>query len=204
MLLLGYMIIFHKKMKHLRRQHDSPFIFQLSITHIVGICTQSTQANHSRHLTYKTNLDSISCTLNDSKTSSVFTTLHAAECENKVCFLYSARCRPQKQSLFWHSAACRTQKQILFLHSAACGIQKTDFVFILCSVQNLKTDFVFLLCSVQNYHSAFVFIPRKGLASKLIGRFTAILHTGLSLRKSFSHPEEKKAPPTYHAGGAFS
>lgn len=80
---------------------------------------------------------------------------------------------------------------------------KTDFVFALRSVQNLKTDFVFLLCSVQSCHSAFVFIPRKRLDSNSISRFTAILHTGLSLRKPFSHPEEKKAPPTYPQGELY-
>ena len=78
--------------------------------------------------------------------------------------------------------------------------QKTDFVFLLRSVQNLKTDFVFLLCSVQSCYSEFVFIPRKWLASNSISRFTTILHTGLSLRKLFSHPAEKKLPPRITQG----
>ena len=70
-------------------------------------------------------------------------------------------------------------------------------------MQNLKTDFVFLLCSVQGCHLAFVFIPRKRLASNSISRFTAILHTGLSLRKPFSHPEEKKLPPRITQGELY-
>ena len=133
-------------------------------------------------------------------------------------FLHSARCRVQNQDLFSGFRSVQTSKTKFVL--ALCSVQnpktdlvfalrsaqnqKTDFVFLLRSVQNLKTDFVFLLCSVHSYHSEFVFIPRKRLASNSISRFTAILHTGLSLRKPFSHPEEKKAPPTYHAGGALS
>ena len=70
-------------------------------------------------------------------------------------------------------------------------------------MQNLKTDFVFLLCSVQGCHLAFVFIPRKRLASNSISRFTAILHTGLSLRKSFSHPAKKKLPPRITQGELY-
>ena len=80
---------------------------------------------------------------------------------------------------------------------------KTDLVFVLRSVQNPKTDFVFLLCSVQSCHSAFVFIPRKRLASNSISRFTVLLHTGLSLRKPFSHPAEKKLPPRITQGELY-
>ena len=138
--------------------------------------------------------------------------------QKQVLFYHSARCGVGKQSLFsaFHSVQTPKTKFVLALRSvqnpktdlvfALRSVQnpKTDFVFLLRSVQNLKTDFVFLLCSVQSCHSAFVFIPRKRLASNSISRFTAILHTGLSLRKPFSHPEEKKAPPTYHAGRALS
>ena len=138
--------------------------------------------------------------------------------QKQVLFYHSARCGVVKQSLFSAFRSVQTPKTKFVL--ALCSVQnpktdlvfvlrsvqntKTDFVFALRSVQNLKTDFVFLLCSVQNYHSEFVFIPRKQLDSNSISRFTVILHTGLSLRKSFSHPAEKKAPPTYHAGGALS
>ena len=138
--------------------------------------------------------------------------------QKQVLFYHSARCGVGKQSMFSAFRSVQTPKTKFVL--ALCSVQnpktdlvfalrsvqnpKTDFVFLLRSVQNIKTDFVFLLCSVQSCHSAFVFIPRKWLASKSIGRFIVILHTGLSLRKSFSHPAEKKAPPTYHAGGAFS
>ena len=138
--------------------------------------------------------------------------------QKQVMFYHSARCGVGKQSLFSAFRSVQTPKTKFVL--ALCSMQnlktdlvfafrsvqnpKTDFVFLLRSVQNLKTDFVFLLCSVQSCHSAFVFIPRKRLANKSISRFTVLLHTGLSLRKSFSHPAEKKAPPTYHAGGALS
>ena len=138
--------------------------------------------------------------------------------QKQVLFYYSARCGVGKQSLFSAFRSVQTPKTKFVL--ALCSVQnrktdlvfalrsvqnlKTDFVFALRSVQNLKTDFVFLLCSVRSCHSELVFIPRKGLASNSISRFTAILHTGLSLRKPFFHPAEKKAPPTYHAGGAFS
>ena len=138
--------------------------------------------------------------------------------QKQVLFYHSARCGVGKQSLFsaFHSVQTPKTKFVLALRSvqnpkpdlvfALRSMQnpKTDFVLSLRSVQNLKTDFVFLLCSMQSCHSELVFIPRKRLASNSISRFTAILHTGLSLRKSFSHPAEKKAPPTYHAGGALS
>ena len=138
--------------------------------------------------------------------------------QKQVLFYHSTRCGVGKQSLFSAFRSMQTPKTKFVL--ALCSVQnlktdlvfafrsvqnpKTDFVFLLRSVQNLKTDFVFLLCSVQSCHSELVFIPRKGLDSNPISPFTVILHTGLSLRKSFSHPEEKKAPPTYHAGGALS
>ena len=98
--LLRCMIIIHKKMGYLRRQRDSPFVFQFSITHTVGICTRYTYADPSRRLTYKIYLDSILRTLNDSKTSSVlplctlrssktksvFCIPQCADPKNKVCF----------------------------------------------------------------------------------------------------------------------
>ena len=124
--------------------------------------------------------------------------------QKQVLFSHSTRCGVGKQSLFSAFRSVQTPKTDLVFVLRSVQNPKTDFVFLLCSVQNLKTDFVFLLCSVQSCYSAFVFIPRKRLASKSISRFTVILHTGLSLRKPFSHPAEKKAPPTYHAGGALS
>ena len=134
--------------------------------------------------------------------------------QKQVLFYRSARCGVGKQSLFSAFRSMQTLKTKFVL--VLCSMQnlktdlvfvfrsvqntKTDFVLALRSVQNLKTDFVFLLCSVQSCHSAFVFIPRKRLTSKSISRFTAILHTALSLRKSFSHPAEKKAPPRITQG----
>ena len=145
-----YMIDLPKWKQYIHKQRDSPFVFQFLITHIVGVCARYTYAIHLRRLTYKTNLDSISCTLNNSKTSSVFTlcTLRSrktksvfcipqcADPKNKVCFgtpqraelknrscfraPHTAECR--KQTLFSYSAACRTSKQTLFSYSAACRI----------------------------------------------------------------------------------
>ena len=124
--------------------------------------------------------------------------------QKQILSYHSARCGVGKQSLFSAFRSVQTTKTKFVL--ALCSVQnpKTDLVFELRSVQNLKTYFVFLLCSVQSCYSEFVFIHRKRLANNSISRFTAILHTGLSLRKPFSHPAEKKAPPTYHAGGALS
>lgn len=138
--------------------------------------------------------------------------------QKQILSYHSARCGVGKQSLFSAFRSVQTTKTKFVL--ALCSVQnpktdlvfelrsvqnpKTDFVLALRSVQNLKTYFVFLLCSVQSCYSEFVFIHRKRLANNSISRFTAILHTGLSLRKPFSHPAEKKAPPTYHAGGALS
>ena len=120
--------------------------------------------------------------------------------QKQVLFYHSARCGVVKQSLFSAFRSVQTPKTKFVLALRSVQNPKTDFVFALRSVQNLKTDFVFLLCSVQSCHSAFVFIPRKRLANKSISRFTAILHTGLSLRKSFSHPAEKKLPPRITQG----
>ena len=134
--------------------------------------------------------------------------------QKQVLFYHSARCGVGKQSLFsvFRSVQTPKTKFVLALRSvqnqktdlvfALRSVQnpKTDFVLTLRSVQNLKTDFVFLLCSVQSCHSELVFIHRKRLASNSISRFTVILHMGLSLRKSFSHPAEKKAPPRITQG----
>ena len=49
--LLGYMIIFPKMRRYLRRQRDSSFVFQFLITYAVGVCPRSTHANPSRRLT---------------------------------------------------------------------------------------------------------------------------------------------------------
>ena len=123
--------------------------------------------------------------------------------QKQVLFSHSARCGVGKQNLFSAFRSVQTPKTKFVL--VLCSVQnpKTDFVFLLRSVQNLNTDFVFLLCSVQSCHSEFVFIPRKRLASNSISRFTAILHTGLSLRKPFSHPEEKKLPPRITQGELY-
>ena len=122
------MIIFHKKMKYLRRQHDSPFIFQLSITHTVGVYPRSTHTNPSRRLTYKTNLDSISCTLNDSKTSSVFgfctlrsrktkSVFYISQCadlKNKVCFSTLQRAEPKNRSCFRTPQRAKPKSRLCF------------------------------------------------------------------------------------------
>ena len=120
--------------------------------------------------------------------------------QKQVLFSYSACCGVEKQSLFFAFRSVQNSKTDLVFTLCSVQNQKTDFVFLFRSMQNLKTYFVFLLCSVHSCHSEFVFIPRKRLASNSISRFTAILHTGLSLRKPFSHPEEKKLPPRITQG----
>ena len=126
--LLGYMIIFHKKMRYLRRQRDSPFVFQFLITHVVGVCTWSTHDDPSRRLTYKTNLDSISRTLNDSKTSSVllFCTLRSrktksvfcipqcADPKNKVCFGTPQHAEPKNRSCFCTPQCAKPKNRLYF------------------------------------------------------------------------------------------
>ena len=126
--LLGYMIIFQKKMRYLRRQHDSPFLFQFSITHIVGVYPRSTHTNPLRRLTYKTNLDSILRTLNDSKTSSVFPlcTLRSrktksvfcipqcADPKNKVCFGTLQCAEPKNRSCFCTPQLAKPKNRLCF------------------------------------------------------------------------------------------
>ena len=122
------MINFPKRGIYLRRKRDSPFIFQFLITHTVGVCTWSTHANPSRRLTYKTNLDSISRTLNDSKTSSVFPlcTLRSrktkfvfcipqcADPKNKVCFGTLQRAEPKNRSCFRTPQRAKTKNRLYF------------------------------------------------------------------------------------------
>ena len=122
------MIIFHKKMRYLCRQHDSPFVFQFSITHTVGICTRYTYADHSRRLTYKIYLDSILRTLNDSKTSSVlplctlrsrktksvFCIPQCADPKNKVCFGTLQRAEPKNRSCFRIPQCAKPKNRLCF------------------------------------------------------------------------------------------
>ena len=126
--LLGYMIIFHKKMRYLCRQRDSPFVFQFLITHIVGVYTRYTHAIPLRRLTYKTNLDSILRTLNDSKTSSVFSlcTLRSrktksvfcipqcADLKNKVCFGTLQCAEPKNRSCFRTPQRAKPKNRLCF------------------------------------------------------------------------------------------
>lgn len=126
--LLGYMIIFPKKRRYLRRQHDSPFVFQFLITHAVGVYPLSTHAIPLRRLTYKTNLDSILRTLNDSKTSSVFPlcTLRSrktktvfcipqyADLKNKVCFGTLQHAEPKNRSCFRTPQHAKPKNRLCF------------------------------------------------------------------------------------------
>ena len=126
--LLGYMIIFPKKRRYLRMQRDSPFVFQFLITHAIGVCPRSTHANPSRRLTYKTNLDSILRTLNDSKTSSVFPlcTLRSrktkfvfcipqcADLKNKVCFGTLQRAELKNRSCFYTPQRAKHKNRLCF------------------------------------------------------------------------------------------
>ena len=126
--LLGYMINFPKRRIHLRRKRDSPFLFQFSITYIVGIYARSTHANPSRRLTYKTYLDSILRTLNDSKTSSVlplctlrsmktksvFCIPQCAEPKNKVCFDTLQRAEPKNRSCFCTPQRAKPKNRLCF------------------------------------------------------------------------------------------
>lgn len=109
-----YMIDLPKWKRYLHRQRDSLFVFQFLITHIVGVYARYTHISHSRRLTYKTNLDSILRTLNDSKTSFVFSlcTLRSrktksvfyipqcADPKNKVYFGTLQRAEPKNRSYF--------------------------------------------------------------------------------------------------------
>ena len=122
------MIIFPKRRRHLRRQRDSHFLFQFLITHTVGVCTRSTHANPLRHLTYKTLLDSIFRTLNNSKTSSVFSlcTLRSrktksvfcipqcADPKNKVCFGTLQRAEPKNRSCFYTPQRAKPKSRLCF------------------------------------------------------------------------------------------
>ena len=149
------MIIFHKKIRYLRMQHDSPFVFRFLITHIIGIYTRSTHANPSRRLTYKTYLDSISCTLNDSKTSSVFPlctlrsrktksvfcisqcadpknkvcfgTLQCAEPKNRSCFCIPQRAKPKNRLCFPTPQRAEPQNRLCFP-----TLQRAELPFSVC------------------------------------------------------------------------
>ena len=126
--LLGYMINFPKRRIHLRRKRDSSFLFQFSITHTVGIYTRYTHADPLRRLTYKTYLDSISHTLNDSKTSlvfslctlrssktkSVFCIPQCADLKNKVCFSTLQRAKPKNRSCFCTPQRAKPKNRLCF------------------------------------------------------------------------------------------
>ena len=122
------MIDLPKWKQYLHKQRDSPFVFQFLITHIVGVCTRYTHARPLRHLTYKTNLDFILRTLNDSKTSSVFPlcTLRSrktksvfyipqcADLKNKVCFGTLQYAEPKNRSCFCTPQRAKPKNRLCF------------------------------------------------------------------------------------------
>ena len=122
------MIDLPKWKQYLHKQRDSPFVFQFLITYIVGVCTQYTHARPLRRLTYKTNLDSILRTLNDSKTSSVFplcTLLsrktksvfcipQCADLKNKVCFGTLQCAEPKNRSCFRTPQRAKPKNRLCF------------------------------------------------------------------------------------------
>ena len=122
------MINFPKWKRYLHKQRDSSFVFQFLITHAVGVCPRSTHTNPSRRLTYKTNLDSILRTLNNSKTSSVFPlcTLRSrktksvfcipqcADLKNKVCFGTLQREEPKNRSCFRTPQRAKPKNRLCF------------------------------------------------------------------------------------------
>ena len=126
---------------YLRRQYGSPFVFQFSITHTIGICTRYTYADPLRRLTYKTNLDSILRTLNDSKTSyvfplctlrsrktkSVFCIPQCADIKNKVCFV-TLQCAEHKN----RSCFCTPQRAKLKNRLCFPTPQRAELPFRVC------------------------------------------------------------------------
>ena len=150
-----YMIDLPKWKQYLHKQRDSPFVFQFLITHIVGVCTRYTHARPLRRLTYKTNLDSIPCTLNNSKTSSVFPlcmlrsrktksvfhipqcadpknkvrfgTLQCAEPKNRSCFRTPQRAKPKNRLCFPTLQRAEPQNRLCFPI-----LQRAELTFSIC------------------------------------------------------------------------
>ena len=126
---------------YIHRQRDSPFVFQFLITHIVGVCTRYTHAIPLRRLTYKTNLDSILRTLNDSKTSSVFTLCmlrsrktkfvfcipQCADPKNKVCFGILQCAEPKNRSCFRTPQRTKHKNRLCFP-----TLQRAELPFRVC------------------------------------------------------------------------
>ena len=135
------MIDLPKWKQYLHKQRDSPFVFQFLITHIVGVCTRYTHARPLRRLTYKTNLDSILRTLNDSKTSSVFPLCmlrsrktksvfcipQYADPKNKVCFGTLQRAEPKNRSCFRTPQRAEPQNRLYFP-----TLQRAELPFGVC------------------------------------------------------------------------
>ena len=135
------MIDLLKWKRYLHGQRDSPFVFQFLITHIVGVCTRYTHARPLRRLTYKTNLDSILRTLNDSKTSfvlplctlrsrktkSVFCIPQCADPKNKVCFGTLQRAEPKNRSCFRTPQRAKPKNRLCFP-----TLQRAELPFRVC------------------------------------------------------------------------
>ena len=123
-----YMIDLPKWKQYLHKQRGSSFVFQFLITHIVGVCAWYRHANPLRRLTYKTNLDSILHTLNDSKTSSVFPLCRlrsrktksvfcipqCADPKNKVCFGTLQCAEPKNRSCFRTPQRAKPKNRLCF------------------------------------------------------------------------------------------
>ena len=201
--LLGYMIIFHKKKRYLRRQRGSYFLFQFSIIHIVGVCTRFTHANPSRRLAYKTNLDSISRTLNDSKTSSVlplctlqsrktksvFCIPQCADPKNKVCFGTPQRAEPKNRSCFRTPQRAKPKNRLCFDTPQRAKPQNR-----LCFPTLQRAELPFRTC----------FYTPQAARQQLNKPFYSHSAYGPISTQVVFPSCRKKSSPTYHAGGAFS
>ena len=197
------MIIFPKRRRYLRRQRDSPFVFQFLITHIVEVCTRYTHARPLRRLTYKTNLDSISRTLNDSKTSSVFplctlrsrktkSVLYIPQCadlKNKVCFGTLQCAEPKNRSCF-HTPQRAKPKNILCFPTP----QRAEPQNRLCFPTLQRAELPFSIC---------FYTPQTARQQLNKPLYSHSAYGPISTQTVFPSCR-KKTPPTYHAGGALS
>ena len=189
--------------QHLHGQRDSSFVFQFSIIHTVGICTRSTYADPLRRLTYKTHLDPILRTLNDPKTSSVFSlctlrsrktksifcipqctdpknkvrfgTLQCAEPKNRSCFCTPQRAKPKNRLCFPTLQRAEPQNRLCFP-----TLQRAELPFSVC-----------------------FYTPQTARQQLNKPLYSPSAYGPISTQTVFPSCR-KKAPPTYHAGGALS
>ena len=201
--LLGYMINFPKRRIHLRRKRDSSFLFQFSITHTVWICTRYTHADLSRRLTHKTNLDSISRTLNDSKTSSVlplctlrsrktksvFCIPQYADPKNKVCFGALQHAEPKNRSCFCIPQRAKHENRLCFGTPQRAEPQNR-----LCFPTLQRAELPFSVC---------FYTPQTAHQQVNKPFYSHSAYGPISTQVVFPSCR-KKSSPTYHAGGAFS